>query len=443
MQFAQKRDQPALSYPPKILKHVNTTRSISPDPLRRLQIDTAAPKNHPHVPAQFGFVPQKQLPARSITINYQLSTTKKTMLLLHLLQTLDTIAPTRHAESWDNVGLLVGDPAQSITKVLLTIDYTPQVAAEAQSQNIDLIIAYHPPIFDPLKRITAPSLIYDAIRRGIAIYAPHTALDVAPGGTNDMLADAIGISPTDRAPLKLIESKSAQHKLVVFVPADALDKLSQALFAAGAGRIGKYSACSFQTPGTGTFFGEPGTNPTIGQPGRLERAPEVKLETILPIDKIEPVIKALRQSHPYEEPAFDLVQLATAAEGLGMGRFGPLTQPTARPALFARIKQELNLTHLLIAGPTTGPVHRAAVCAGACGNHLDDAIAAKADVYLTGEIRHHDAIRAANQNLTVVCTLHSNSERAILTRLQARLTKEVPAIPFVLSQSDRDPFHMM
>src|SRR5437016_3713061 len=172
------------------------------------------------------------------------------MNLAALVNLLDSAAPTRHAESWDNVGLLVGDPGQEISAAMLVIDYTPEVACEAAGAKCELIIAYHPPIFDALKRITAGGLIFDAIRRGVAIYSPHTALDVADGGTNDMLADAAGIG--QRQPLKLIEPKSIQHKLVVFVPEEAVEKVSAAIFAAGAGRIGKYSSCSFQTKGSGT-----------------------------------------------------------------------------------------------------------------------------------------------------------------------------------------------
>src|SRR5260221_1104486 len=287
------------------------------------------------------------------------------MLLSDLLSILDSIAPTRFAEAWDNVGLLVGDPAQQINSAMLAIDYTPEVACEADSAKCELIIAFHPPIFDAIKRITAGSLIFDAIRRAVAIYSPHTALDVADGGTNDMLADAIGL--TERQPLKLIEPKSKQHKLIVFVPENALDKVSASLFSAGAGRIGKYSCCSFQSKGEGTFFGEEGTNPAVGQSGKLERAAEVRLETVVPIARLDEVIRALRQSHPYEEPAFDLVPLAAPPEATGMGRIGLLAKATPREQIFERIKSELSLGHLLIAGPREGKITRAAVCAGACG----------------------------------------------------------------------------
>lgn len=363
------------------------------------------------------------------------------MQLSDLITALEEIAPTAHAEAWDNVGLIVGDPAQIITRAMLSIDYTSEVAREAQDARCEVMIAYHPPIFDALKRITADgaaSLIHDAIRRGVALYSPHTALDVAEGGTNDMLADAIGL--TERHPLRLAETKASQYKLVVFVPQRELDRVSQAMFTAGAGRIGKYSACSFRLPGTGTFFGEEGTNPAVGKSGRLETAEEVRLETVVPIGKVQAVISALRQSHPYEEPAFDLNELAAPPEGLGLGRIGSLSSPTPVPELIGRIKRELDLSSVLIAGPQDRAVTKAAVCAGACGELLDDAISARVEFYLTGEIRHHDAIKAARAGITVVCTLHSNSERAVLRRLKSRLEAKLPAIEFQVSRQDRDPF---
>ena len=360
------------------------------------------------------------------------------MKLQDILATLDQIAPTRHAESWDNVGLLLGDPAQDISRALLTIDYTKEVAAERAQLACDLVIAYHPPIFQPIKRLTAGSVAFDAIRSGVAIYSPHTALDVATGGTNDVLCDILGL--TSRSPLKLAETKSTQYKLVTFVPENAIETVSQALFEAGAGRIGKYSSCSFRSPGTGTFFGEQGTSPAVGQTGKLERAPEIRLETIVSISNVADAINALRRSHPYEEPAFDLNQLAAPPEGVGIGRVGEFDQPVERTVLFDRIKKGLELDHLLIAGPESGPVRKAATCAGACGELLSDALAQKADLYLTGEMRHHDAIKAAAAGTTVVCTLHSNSERITLRRLKERLERELPALTYHLSRQDRDPF---
>jgi dinuclear metal center YbgI/SA1388 family protein len=363
------------------------------------------------------------------------------MILGQLIAALEEIAPTSLAEPWDNVGLLLGDPAQKISGIMLTIDYTRAVAAEAAGRHCDLIVAYHPPIFTALKRLPSDSLIVDAIRRGAAIYSPHTALDVVDGGTNDALADALGL--VDRQPLRPPSAKPAHYKLVTFLPQAALERVSRALFDAGAGIIGEYSSCSFQTAGTGTFFGQAGTNPAVGQSGKLQRVDEIRFETLVPIAKIDQVVQALRQSHPYEEPAFDLNMLAPtparAAQPMGMGRIGALP-PTSLPAIVDRLKGELGLSHLLIAGPTDRIIIRAAVCAGSCGDLLDDAIAGRAQLYVTGEMRHHDAIKAAEAGMTVVCTLHSNSERAMLGRLKTRLDAIAGMPPVLLSASDRDPF---
>jgi dinuclear metal center YbgI/SA1388 family protein len=364
------------------------------------------------------------------------------MQLANVVDALNEIAPTRNAESWDNVGLLAGDSQQDVTRAMLCIDYTDDVAAEASEAGCNLIVAYHPPIFDAVKRMTAGSVVFDAIRRGVAIYSPHTALDVADGGTNDMLADAIGIRAEDRGPLRLIEPKAHQYKLVTFVPEKDLQRVADALFDAGAGRIGNYTRCSFQSPGTGTFYGEEGSNPTVGKAGKLERAPEVKVETVMPIARMSEVLAALRKAHPYEEPAFDLVQLAAPPEKLGQGRIGTLSSPTPRGQVIDRIKRELELSHVLVAGPTDGTVTRAACCAGACGDLLNDALRQKADLYLTGEMRHHDAIKAAKAGMTVVCTLHSNSERAVLKRLVRRLSEALPGLTVQQSQTDRDPFQI-
>jgi dinuclear metal center YbgI/SA1388 family protein len=357
-----------------------------------------------------------------------------------LLSILESIAPTHLAEEWDNVGLLVGDAERDVSRAMLAIDYTAAVADEAWREKCELVIAYHPPIFKPIKRLTAGDFIFQAIQRGVAIYSPHTALDVADGGTNDVLGDAIGL--TDRGPLRPIEGKLEQLKLVTFVPAEALEKVADALFEAGAGRIGEYTHCSFRSGGTGTFLGQAGTNPAVGQAGRLERAAEVKLETVVPLSRVPAVLAALRANHPYEEPAFDLLQLAAGPSSTGQGRIGSL-QAADRGAVIERIKQALNLSHLLIAGPTKGPITRAACCAGSCGDLLNDALKQGAQLYLTGEMRHHDALKAAEAGMTVVCTLHSNSERATLTRVASRLAQAAPIVTFLLSQSDRDPFSVV
>jgi dinuclear metal center YbgI/SA1388 family protein len=322
----------------------------------------------------------------------------------------------------------------------LTIDYTPQVAVEGKEAGADMVIAYHPPLFKPVKRLTAGDLIFDAIRRGVAVYSPHTALDAAEGGTNDMLADVLGMETADRQPLRMVQPVLSHYKVVTFFPPEIYEKVSAAMFDAGAGHIGNYSHCGFRSAGTGTFLGAGNTNPTIGTPGKLENAQELRFETIVPMAKLNAVLAAMTKAHPYEEPAFDVVPMTIPTSDKGMGRIGHLPKPTPRVELFERIKTGLGIDQILAAGPEQGSVTRVACCAGSCGDLLDDAIAQKVELYLTGEIKHHDALKAAAAGMTVVCTLHSNSERAVLKRVQAQLAEQLPELQTFLSKSDRDPF---
>jgi len=358
------------------------------------------------------------------------------MKLRDVVSVLEQIAPTSYAESWDNVGLLVGDAAQEIDAVMLAIDATVPVIEEAARQSCNLVLAYHPPIFEGLKRFVAGMPAFEAARRGIAVWSPHTALDVAVGGTNDVLADAIGM--TERRALRPAATKDSQYKLITFVPESALDAVSAAVFAAGAGRIGQYSSCSFRTNGTGTFFGEEGSSPTVGEAGRLELAPEVRLETVLPIARVPEVLAALRKAHPYEEPALDLVRLAAPPDGPGIGRVG--TVDGDRRALIERLRREVGGDMAMVAGPLEGPARRAAVCAGAGGELLKDALAAKVDLFVTGELRHHDALRAVERGVTVVALRHSVSERCTLPHLARRLASDLAGVRVVQSLVDRDPF---
>jgi dinuclear metal center YbgI/SA1388 family protein len=349
---------------------------------------------------------------------------------------METIAPLRWAASWDNVGLLVGDSDAPLTRVLLTIDCTREVISEARGAGA-AIVSYHPVIFEPLKRFVHGAVAFEAARAGVAIYSPHTALDAASGGTNDVLADALEMR--ERAPLRLLEAKDGSSKLVTFVPETHVDAVSQALFDAGAGRIGNYRACSFRSAGTGTFYGEEGASPRVGQAGRVETVPEVRIELVVPSGVTGMVVAALRRVHPYEEPAFDLVRLAPPPTGVGMGRVGTIEALPARTVV-ERAKRALGVEQVLVAGPLDLEVTRVAVGAGSGGDLLGDAIAAGAGLFLTGELRHHDALRAAREGIVVVCTRHSTSERGVLRPLAARLEHLLRGVPVSRSAVDREPF---
>ncbi len=228
------------------------------------------------------------------------------------------------------------------------------------------------------------------------------------------------------------------------MPSEAADAVADAVFNAGGGTIGRYDRCSFRTAGTGTFRGGEGTNPTVGSPGVDERADEVRLETVIPAATADAVVAAMKRAHPYEEVAFDLMPRRRSQDDrVGLGRIGTFDEPVPREVLIGRVRRELGVSDVLVAGPVDGEVKRVACCAGSCGDLWQDARRAGAEFYLTGEMRHHDALAAAAAGMTVVCVLHSNSERAALEPLRRQLAKALPNVEIRQSELDRDPFRIV
>jgi len=366
------------------------------------------------------------------------------MKLKKITNILDEIAPPNLAQDWDNVGLLAGDYNQNIKKVMLTVDMTTEVFAEAKAAKVDLLIAYHPPIWEPIKQVVAdcgPSpLLYAAIRSGMAIYALHTALDSVRGGINDLLAQIVGIK--NPQPLQAVRGEK-MCKLVVFLPESDLTRVSEAIFATGAGNVGekgKYSKCSFRCRGVGTFQCGRSSNPTIGKPGRFEQVDELRLETVVPQEKIAVVTAAMLGAHSYEEVAYDIIPLLEAPADIGLGRFGDLEEPTTVVALTEKIKKALKVKTAGLIGPARRQVKRAAVGAGSCGTLLRQVIKQNCNFYLTGELKHHHALELQAAGLTTLCVGHSHSERIILPRIAQRLRRSFPGLTVTLSRKDRDPF---
>ena len=355
---------------------------------------------------------------------------------------LSEMAPLALAAEWDNVGLLIGDRGQKVSRAVLTIDLTGKVLAEAGRLGAQMVVAYHPVIFRPIQRLTADAspIAYAAARAGVSVYSPHTALDAAPGGTNDVLAEAVGIAEAKpREPV----SPPGRCKVVAFVPAGDMERVSAAAFAAGAGRIGHYTECSFRSGGAGTFLGGSGAGPTVGRAGRREMVDELRLEVIADASAAGRVAAAIRSAHSYETPAIDVYALEPMSEGAGMGRVGPLARAVKVPSLIARLKRALGVRRVLVAGPRSRVVRVAACGAGSCGSAFRRAIDAGADVWVTGEMRHHDALAAAEAGLTVICTGHSNSERRTLYRLADRMRAALPSLKVSVARSDRDPFEIV
>jgi len=364
------------------------------------------------------------------------------MKIRDITATIQKLVPLELAQDWDNVGLLIGDPQNDVKNILLTIDITKEVLSEAIKQKAELIIAYHPVIWDGLKKIIADgssSIVYELIRHGIAVYSVHTALDSAIGGVNDGLAEIIGICDAKPIGDYVDYQVGDNYKLVVFVPVDSVAKVSDAIFAAGAGWIGNYSKCSFQAAGTGTFLPLEGAKPAVGKRGQLEKVPEVRFETIVPADELDEVIAAMKKAHPYETPAFDIFKLYNP-DKFGLGRIGRLTRPSFIKQIVNRIKKHTGAKAVGIVGDEKRLVKTAAVCAGYCGKIINSVIAAKADLYVTGELKHHQALAAQQANLTCLCLSHSISERFILAKFAKQLKPQLKNVTIKISKKDRDPF---
>lgn len=356
------------------------------------------------------------------------------------------VAPPTLAAAWDNVGLLAGDPESPCQRVLLTIDLTRDVLDEARELRAHAIVAYHPPIFDPLKRLVAGSptgsIVHDAIRHSIALLSPHTALDAVHGGVNDWLADGVGDGP--RRPLDPASSLSATEafKIVTFAPLDAIDRIRGAMAVAGAGRVGDYSQCSVATQVEGTFFGGSSTHPRAGRRGSFERVREARLEMVCGKRSLPAALAALRLAHPYETPATEVHALAPHPSARhGQGRVIELSQPATLSEFARRLKRHLGTTRLECAVGVRAPTEHSvvALCAGAGMSYCDAAIDAGATLYITGEARHHEQLAANARGCTLILAGHTVTERGYLPRLAERLARATPRMSFTISQRDMHP----
>lgn len=367
------------------------------------------------------------------------------------MRAMGEIAPLELAAGWDNVGLLLGasdDPL--LGPVMLTIDMTGAVVDEAIAAGASAVVAYHPPIFQPLKRLTDQNPgergLLRAARARLAVYSPHTALDAAPGAMGDWLADQLlggtaGTSADRRALTPAVEERSTEQvKIVTFVPKDKLETIRHALATAGAGRIGHYQVCSFAIDGTGTFLGDEGASPAVGRAGQLEHVSESRLEMVCSREGLALAVATLRQFHPYEEPAVDVYALVPKpARAIGAGRRLTLDRPVTVAALAERLKSGLQVPRVQVAMADEHPVTTIGVVPGAGADLAPVARAAGCEVFVTGEMKHHEVLAAVRSGLTVMLAGHTNTERGYLPSLAERLGGMLPGVRFIRSGVDRDP----
>jgi dinuclear metal center YbgI/SA1388 family protein len=362
------------------------------------------------------------------------------LTIASVIDFLESFAPKRLAAAWDNVGLLLGDRAASVERIMTCLTMTPESAAEAIAEKANLIVTHHPVLFHPVQRLTTDTsegrMLLALIQAGVAVYSPHTAFDNTQDGINELLGSKLGLQ--GMVPLRRLPALP-EYKLVVFVPDADLAKVSDALFSAGAGLIGQYRECSFRLAGTGTFFGTDATNPTVGEKGRREEVGEWRLEVICPEAKLEQAIAALRKAHSYEEPAFDVYPLRAGLSNLGDGRIGRLAHSTSLGGFAKRVKQSLNCSAIQLVGDAGRAVETVAIVCGAGGELLRDAIRARVDVFLTGELRFHDYLLAQAEELALVLPGHYATERVGVEDLAGRLQRQWTDVRVWASKRETDP----
>jgi dinuclear metal center YbgI/SA1388 family protein len=335
-------------------------------------------------------------------------------------EALDAWAPRSIAWERDNCGLQCGDLNMAVRGILVCLDITEGVVRDALRRRANLIVSHHPLLFHPLRSVTPATHVGRALttlmQKNVSALSVHTNLDAAPGGTSFALARSLGV----QNPETLEPGQNLQVKLATFVPAPEADRVATALCDAGAGIIGNYEQCSFRTEGTGTFWGNEDSSPAVGKRGRLERVEEVRLEMVVDRHRLPNVVDALRQAHPYEEPAYDVIPLENVHTKFGMGAIGNLPRTYTLAMFLRRVRRVLGIKTLRYTGNLQSIVSRIAVCGGSGSSMIERAIARRADALVTADISFHRFQDAAGR-IALVDAGHHETEYPVLEVLAGRL----------------------
>jgi dinuclear metal center YbgI/SA1388 family protein len=374
------------------------------------------------------------------------------MRVKDFVEAVERIAPPRFAEPWDNAGLVIGDANREIAgTVLLTIDLTEAVLEEAIEGGFGAVLAYHPPIWEAMKRVTAAHpkerIVLRAIEAGLSVYSPHSALDAAAGGMTDWLCEGLSGGADGRiagdckalVPHNLAEA-TQRVKLVTFVPGAEAERVRDGLALCGAGMIGAYTRCSFSTIGVGTFLGDETSEPAEGEAEVFAQVDEVRLEMVCSKEALPLAVETLREFHPYEEPPLDVYELLPKPQrNMGAGRRLVLDRPATILELADRLKVHLGVPVVKVAaaGDEEASVTHVGVCPGAGAGLAGDALGAGCSVYVTGEMRHHEVLAMKQEGMSVLLAGHTNTERGYLVRLAGKLKAMLPEGAFVVSERDR------
>ncbi|MCK8815950.1 Nif3-like dinuclear metal center hexameric protein [Natroniella sulfidigena] len=368
--------------------------------------------------------------------------------LQQITNLLNQLAPKNLAADWDNIGLQLGDYNQEVKKVLVSLDINQEILQEAKDEDVDLIIAHHPLIFDKISKIRFDTplgkIIQQAIKAEISIYIAHTNYDIAPGGLNDILAAKLELNDLD---ILDITSREQYKKLVVFVPQEAVTEVKAALGKVGAGWIGNYSDCFFEQQGIGSFRPLDDTTPYSGEKGKINQVNESRLETIVPSQILGKVIKELIKVHPYEEVAYDIYPVENEGEKFGLGRIGYLEQSLSLQEYVDLIKERLALDTVRIVGDLTSSVKKVALCSGSGADYIKTAAFKGADLLVTGDLKYHQGQLAQEEGLAVVDAGHYGTEKIMEEGVVEYLTAEIKSnnleVEIIRSKVNTNPFQVI
>ncbi|MEN2765966.1 Nif3-like dinuclear metal center hexameric protein [Ornithinibacillus xuwenensis] len=371
----------------------------------------------------------------------------KTTINSDIFKIIEKWAPKSFAYDWDNVGLQVGSYNKPVKKIMITLDVLESVVDEAIEKEVDLIVAHHPMLFKPVKQLNLDDwrgkVIRKLIQHDITVYAAHTNLDVAEGGVNDMLADLLEIKERE---ILVETNQDSLFKIVVYVPETQLDPVLDALSSQGAGHIGNYSHCTFQSEGTGTFKPLDGTTPFIGEKHKLEKVAEFKVETIVQASLVSEVVQVMKAAHPYEEVAYDVIPLQNEGKKYGLGRIGKLSEPVTLDEFVLKAKKSLDVQHVRVIGNLSKKVNRVAILGGSGEKYIYPALLKKADVYVTGDLTFHQAQEAMEMGISIIDaghyiekTMKEGTKKYLEEKIRDGFVSD-STIEVIVSQSNTDPF---
>ena len=362
------------------------------------------------------------------------------MKIAEIIQIIEDFAPISYQENYDNAGLLIGDKMAECTGVLICLDAIEAVIEEAIAKKCNLVVAHHPIIFSGLKKITGKNyierVVIKAIKNNIAIYACHTNLDNVRLGVNHMIADKLGLQNR-----KILEPKSGVlKKLYTYVPAENMEKVLNALFVAGAGNIGNYSECSFFVEGVGTFKGNAVSNPYVGKKGIRSTERELKIEVIYPNYLESKILSALKDNHPYEEVAYEVITLDNTYQDMGSGLIGDLEKSMTEKDFLSFLKLKMKTKCIRHTALLKKKIKRVALCGGAGSFLLPKAIAQQADIFISADFKYHQFFDADNQ-IIIADIGHYESEQFTAQLFNKIISEKFPTFAVQISTINTNPIN--